>query len=139
MSLSIAPPVFPLTKPVFKFSQANPTSFSQASPTSFSLASPLPPSSTLSASSKLTPKLTVSTEQDSPDSVSSLGKRRQLKWKAAPSECPIHKDFTNFPYKKILRKRIRKGHAEVLVQWHPCSGCGTKWKNSWEPQENIQS
>ncbi|KAK2917140.1 hypothetical protein Q8A67_001514 [Cirrhinus molitorella] len=131
MALSIAPPVSPLIKPVFKFSQA--------SPTSFSLASPLPPSSTLSASSKLTPKLTVSTEQDSPDSVSSLGKRRQLKWKAAPSECPIHKDSTNFPYKKILRKRIREGHAEVLVQWHPCSGCGTKWKNSWEPQENIQS
>ncbi|KAF4109770.1 hypothetical protein G5714_009022 [Onychostoma macrolepis] len=54
-------------------------------------------------------------------------------------KCPIHKDSTSFPYQKILRKRIREGHVEVLVQWHPCSGCGMKWKNSWEPQENIQS
>ncbi len=71
MSISIAPQAYPLTQPVFKFSQP--------SPISSSLASPLPPASTLSAASKLTP---VPTDLGSPDSVS--GKKRQIKRKAEP-------------------------------------------------------
>ncbi|XP_051986454.1 uncharacterized protein LOC127646682 isoform X2 [Xyrauchen texanus] len=122
MSLSIAPPVSPLTLPVFISSQS--------SPLSSSLASPLPPASTCSK---------LSTELGSPGPVSSSRKKRQIKRKADHKECPMHKESTSFPYKKILRKRIREGHAEVLVQWHPCSGCGKKWKNSWEPRENFQS
>ncbi|XP_051968346.1 uncharacterized protein LOC127633349 [Xyrauchen texanus] len=108
MSLSIAPPVSPLTLPVFISSQS--------SPLSSSLASPLPPASTLSTCSKL------STELGSPGPVSSSRKKRQIKRKADHKECPMHKESTSFPYKKILRKRIREGHAEVLVQWHSCSG-----------------
>ncbi|XP_058641572.1 uncharacterized protein LOC131546197 [Onychostoma macrolepis] len=73
MSLSVAPQVSPLTQPVFKFSQP--------SRISSSLASPLPPASTLSAASKLT---AVPTELGSPDSVSSSGKKRQIKRKAEP-------------------------------------------------------
>ncbi|XP_065146139.1 uncharacterized protein [Paramisgurnus dabryanus] len=53
------------------------------------------------------------------------------------TECPVHHEASSFPYKKILRERIREGHEEVLVQWHPCSGCGAEWKNTWEPKENI--
>ncbi|KAK7120512.1 hypothetical protein R3I94_020499 [Phoxinus phoxinus] len=125
MSLSIAPPVSPLTHPVFNSSQSSPLSSSPASP--------LPPASTLSTCSKL------STELGSPGPISTSRKKRQIKRKADHKECPMHKESTSFPYKKILRKRIREGQAEVLVQWHPCSGCGKKWKNSWEPREFIQS
>ncbi|RXN24025.1 zinc finger BED domain-containing 4-like protein [Labeo rohita] len=79
--------------------------FSQPSPISSSLASPLPPAPILSASSKLNP---VSTELGRPDTVSYAQKKRQIKRKTEPKECPIHKDSTSFPYKKILRKRIRE-------------------------------
>ncbi|XP_040912700.1 uncharacterized protein LOC121194124 isoform X2 [Toxotes jaculatrix] len=94
-------------------------------------------SPTLSASSKLSSP--VSTQLDTPDSVSSSWKRTQARRKLDPSECPIHQGSTSFPYQKILGERIREGRAEVLVQWHPCSGCGEKWKNTWEPKENILS
>ncbi|XP_073728513.1 uncharacterized protein [Misgurnus anguillicaudatus] len=125
MPLSIAPLVSPQTHPVFKSSQSSSVSSSPASP--------LPPTSTLSTCSKL------STELGSLSPVSSSRKKGQIKRKADPKECPMHEESTSFPYKKILRKRIREGHTEVLVQWHPCSGCGKKWKNSWEPSGNIQS
>ncbi|XP_030260610.1 flocculation protein FLO11-like isoform X2 [Sparus aurata] len=66
-------------------------------------------------------------------------KNRRKRGMNQMSECPIHQGSSSFPYKKILRQRIREGRVEVLVQWHPCSGCGTKWKNSWEPKDNIQN
>ncbi|RXN12693.1 early nodulin 2 [Labeo rohita] len=97
LSLPVAPSVSTLTQSVLKFSQP--------SPISSSLASPLPPASILSASSKLNP---VSTELGSPDTVSYAQKKRQIKRKTEPKECPIHKDSTSFPYKTILRKRIRE-------------------------------
>ncbi|XP_040005046.1 flocculation protein FLO11-like isoform X3 [Xiphias gladius] len=116
-----------LTRPV---SSASPTP-----PVSSSLASPV--SSALSVSSKLSSP--VSTRLDTPDSLSSSWKRAQARRKLDPSECPIHQGSSSFPYKQILGERIREGRAEVLLQWYPCSGCGAKWKNTWEPKENILS
>ncbi|XP_048013222.1 uncharacterized protein LOC125246311 isoform X2 [Megalobrama amblycephala] len=123
VSLSVVPPLSSLTHPDFISSQS--------SPVSSSLSSALPSAPTLSTCSKLTP---VSTEQGTPDS----RRKKPTKRKENTCECPMHKDTTSFPYKKILRKRIREGHAEVLVQWYPCSGCGAEWENSWEPKENIE-
>ncbi|XP_063046017.1 basic-leucine zipper transcription factor A-like [Engraulis encrasicolus] len=35
---------------------------------------------------------------------------------------------------QILKKRtVEDGQEEVRVKWLPCSSCGAKWKNSWEP------
>ncbi|XP_051747514.1 uncharacterized protein LOC127511088 isoform X11 [Ctenopharyngodon idella] len=127
VSLPVVPPLSPLTHPDFISSQS--------SPVSSSLSSALPSAPTLSTCSKLTP---VSIEQSTPDSESSSRRKKRTRRKEDTCECPMHKDSTSFPYKKILRKRIREGHAEVLVQWYPCSGCGAKWENSWEPKENIE-
>ncbi|XP_051747502.1 uncharacterized protein LOC127511088 isoform X5 [Ctenopharyngodon idella] len=127
VSLPVVPPLSPLTHPDFISSQS--------SPVSSSLSSALPSAPTLSTCSKLTH---VSIEQGTPDSESSSRRKKRTRRKEDTCECPMHKDSTSFPYKKILRKRIREGHAEVLVQWYPCSGCGAKWENSWEPKENIE-
>ncbi|KAK9976696.1 hypothetical protein ABG768_021901 [Culter alburnus] len=127
VSLSVVPPLSSLTHPD--------VISSQSSPVSSSLSSALPSAPTLSTCSKLTP---VSIEQATPDSESSSRRKKTTKRKENTCECPVHEDSTSFPYKKILRKRIREGHAEVLVQWYPCSGCGAEWENSWEPKENIE-
>lgn len=44
-----------------------------------------------------------------------------------------------FPVEKILRWRNTKGQNEVRVKWMPCSLCGAKWKNTWEPAESFIS
>ncbi|KAI4874640.1 hypothetical protein NFI96_031124 [Prochilodus magdalenae] len=44
-----------------------------------------------------------------------------------------------FPVEKILRWRNTKGRNEVRVKWMPCTLCGAKWKNTWEPAESFTS
>ncbi|XP_023268282.1 uncharacterized protein LOC111659534 [Seriola lalandi dorsalis] len=117
-----------LTRPV--------SSSSLTQPASPSLVSPVSPTLSVSPKPSLSP---ASSQPDSPDSVSLSWTRTQERRRLDPSECPIHQRSTSFPYKKILGERIREGRAEVLVQWYPCSGCGAKWKNTWEPKENILS
>ncbi|XP_059211352.1 uncharacterized protein LOC131989986 isoform X2 [Centropristis striata] len=64
--------------------------------------------------------------------------RNKNKRKAYQNECPVHHGSTTFPYERILRERVREGHAEVFVRWSPCSGCGAKWEDTWEPKENFK-
>ncbi|XP_051802482.1 uncharacterized protein LOC127533437 [Acanthochromis polyacanthus] len=118
-------------------SPAPPVSTSPAPPVSMST-SPAPPVSTspappMSMSTSLVPP--VSTSLASPVATS---KQKRKSRNADPSECPVHQGSSVFPYKKILKKRLREGRVEVLVQWQPCSGCGAKWKNSWELQDNVE-
>ncbi|XP_062851708.1 zinc finger protein with KRAB and SCAN domains 5 [Trichomycterus rosablanca] len=44
-----------------------------------------------------------------------------------------------FPVEKILKWRNKKGQNEVRIKWMPCSLCGAKWKNTWEPAESFIS
>ncbi|KAK7163001.1 hypothetical protein R3I93_007137 [Phoxinus phoxinus] len=50
------------------------------------------------------------------------------------AECQVHPRLKTFPYDKIIRNRMSKeGVKEVKVRWKPCSGCGMKWTDTWEP------
>ncbi|KAA0722101.1 hypothetical protein E1301_Tti009151 [Triplophysa tibetana] len=42
-----------------------------------------------------------------------------------------------FPVEKILKSRNNKGKSEVQVKWMPCSLCGAKFQNTWEPAESF--
>ncbi|XP_059408591.1 zinc finger protein 577-like [Carassius carassius] len=42
-----------------------------------------------------------------------------------------------FPVENILRWRNNKGRNEVWVKWMPCTLCGAKFRNTWEPAENF--
>ncbi|KAL7877938.1 hypothetical protein SRHO_G00045810 [Serrasalmus rhombeus] len=65
--------------------------------------------------------------------LNSLSRKRKM------SDC--NHDVYNgvFPVEKILRWRNTKGRNEVRVKWMPCSLCGAKWKNTWEPAESFTS
>ncbi|XP_051553466.1 cortactin-binding protein 2-like isoform X2 [Myxocyprinus asiaticus] len=53
-------------------------------------------------------------------------------------ECTVHPAMDVFPYEEILEKRIRQdGECEVLIRWAPCPGCGLKWSDSWELEDNL--
>ncbi|XP_052458540.1 zinc finger protein with KRAB and SCAN domains 8 [Carassius gibelio] len=42
-----------------------------------------------------------------------------------------------FPVENILKWRNNKGRNEVWVKWMPCTLCGAKFRNTWEPAENF--
>ncbi|XP_051557098.1 uncharacterized protein LOC127442863 isoform X1 [Myxocyprinus asiaticus] len=53
-------------------------------------------------------------------------------------DCTVHPTMDVFPYEEILEKRIRQdGECEVLIRWAPCPGCGLKWNDSWELEDNL--
>ncbi|XP_051984266.1 uncharacterized protein LOC127644882 [Xyrauchen texanus] len=53
-------------------------------------------------------------------------------------DCTVHPAMDVFPYEEILEKRIRQdGECEVLIRWAPCPGCGLKWSDSWELEDNL--
>nr|XP_055045131.1 uncharacterized protein LOC129431316 isoform X2 [Misgurnus anguillicaudatus] len=55
-------------------------------------------------------------------------------------DCPVHLLKEHFPFVKTLGTRIAKnGNKETKVRWQPCSGCGVKWKDTWEPYELFHS
>ncbi|XP_077086570.1 uncharacterized protein LOC143738138 [Siphateles boraxobius] len=59
---------------------------------------------------------------------------KQRKWMYKQAECQVHPTLKTFPYDKIIRRRMSKeGVGEVKVRWKPCSGCGMKWTDTWEP------
>ncbi|XP_037398727.1 putative uncharacterized protein DDB_G0290521 [Pygocentrus nattereri] len=63
-------------------------------------------------------------------------KKRRIK--INPSECPVHTMADTYPVQKILSQRVSKeGTKEVKVRWQQCSGCGIKWKDTWEPFNEI--
>ncbi|XP_048105648.1 protein mel-28-like isoform X3 [Alosa alosa] len=49
-------------------------------------------------------------------------------------ECKHDVNGAFYPFEKILQRRTTvDGQEEVRVKWWPCSSCGAKWRNSWEP------
>ncbi|XP_056602656.1 uncharacterized protein LOC130419743 isoform X1 [Triplophysa dalaica] len=55
-------------------------------------------------------------------------------------DCPVHLNQEHFPVLKTLGVRISQhGEKEIKVRWQPCSGCGAKWKDTWEPYELFQT
>ncbi|KAG9278144.1 hypothetical protein AMEX_G3867 [Astyanax mexicanus] len=51
-----------------------------------------------------------------------------------PNDCPVHTVAETHPFEKILSQRVsEEGTKEVKVRWKQCSGCGIKWKDTWEP------
>ncbi|XP_072534324.1 uncharacterized protein [Salminus brasiliensis] len=65
--------------------------------------------------------------------LNSLSRKRKM------SDCDHDVHNGVFPVEKILRWRNTKGRNEVRVKWMPCSLCGAKWKNTWEPAESFIS
>ncbi|XP_028833959.1 uncharacterized protein LOC114789062 isoform X2 [Denticeps clupeoides] len=53
------------------------------------------------------------------------------------SECTHDVYGSVYPVEKILRRRLHEGRNEMRVKWQPCSLCGAKWKNTWEPAESL--
>ncbi|XP_077094628.1 uncharacterized protein LOC143746582 isoform X3 [Siphateles boraxobius] len=72
-----------------------------------------------------------------PDNSSTLIARtggKQRKWMYKQAECQVHPRLKTFPYDKIISRRMsNEGVREVNVRWKPCSGCGMKWTDTWEP------
>ncbi|KAG7507890.1 hypothetical protein JOB18_048072 [Solea senegalensis] len=50
----------------------------------------------------------------------------------------VHQGSSVFPYKKLLKQRVREGCVEVLVQWQPCSGCGANGKTPGRPKTTFK-
>ncbi|XP_053357370.1 zinc finger protein 510 [Clarias gariepinus] len=74
-----------------------------------------------------------SADEDLPKGLNSLSRKRKM------SDCS-HDIYNGvFPVEKILRWRNTKGRNEVRIKWMPCSLCGAKWKNTWEPAESFIS
>ncbi|XP_076150001.1 uncharacterized protein LOC143133919 isoform X2 [Alosa pseudoharengus] len=49
-------------------------------------------------------------------------------------ECKHDVNGALYPFEKIMQRRTTAdGQEEVRVKWWPCSSCGVKWRNSWEP------
>ncbi|KAL3040781.1 hypothetical protein OYC64_011724 [Pagothenia borchgrevinki] len=61
-----------------------------------------------------------------------LGPRRKKK----KSDCSYHTRLETFPIRSVIRERMRKGKAEMLVEWEPCPVCGKEWAHSWQPKNS---
>ncbi|KAK5880633.1 hypothetical protein CesoFtcFv8_023638 [Champsocephalus esox] len=42
-----------------------------------------------------------------------------------------------FHYNGIKDRRVEKGREEVMVCWLPCTSCGRKWEDTWEPASQF--
>ncbi|KAI5625027.1 hypothetical protein C0J50_15358, partial [Silurus asotus] len=72
-----------------------------------------------------------SASEDLTKGLNSLSRKRKI------SDCD-HDIYNGvFPVEKVLRWRNTKGRDEVRIKWMPCSLCGAKWKNTWEPAESF--
>ncbi|XP_072574321.1 uncharacterized protein [Paramormyrops kingsleyae] len=38
-----------------------------------------------------------------------------------------------YPFRTVLKKRVRKGISEQLLDWEPCPDCGKEFAPSWQP------
>ncbi|KAI9543813.1 hypothetical protein NQZ68_008861 [Dissostichus eleginoides] len=47
-------------------------------------------------------------------------------------DCSYHTHLEAFPIRSVIRERMRKGEAEMLVEWEPCPVCGKEWAHSWQ-------
>ncbi|XP_062377677.1 uncharacterized protein LOC134066362 isoform X3 [Sardina pilchardus] len=67
----------------------------------------------------------------------SAGKSEKIprkKRRISDPECKHDVNGALLPFDKIMQRRTTAdGKEEVRVKWWPCSSCGAKWRNSWEP------
>ncbi|RXN34880.1 early nodulin 2 [Labeo rohita] len=61
-----------------------------------------------------------------------------LSCKKRKSDCSYHTRLEAFPIRSVVRERVRKGKAEILVDWEPCPICGKEWAHSWQPKDSLQ-
>ncbi|XP_072556809.1 uncharacterized protein [Paramormyrops kingsleyae] len=46
--------------------------------------------------------------------------------------CTYHRKDP-YPFRTVLKKRVRKGISEQLLDWEPCPDCGKEFAPSWQP------
>ncbi|XP_068076101.1 uncharacterized protein [Danio rerio] len=133
-----------------------PTNSSSFSPPTSSYITPLPPASsyktllappptsltTTPTSSLSSPAVQCMTTDSGDSDLSSresvIKGGKQKKWIYKQAECQVHSNQKTFPYDRIVKRRMSKeGVEEARVRWKPCSGCGMKWKDSWEPLNHF--
>ncbi|RXN24391.1 Fc receptor 5 [Labeo rohita] len=51
------------------------------------------------------------------------GPRHMPKRKKPQKNCSYHTGLEAFPIRSVVRERVRKGKAEILVDWEPCPIC----------------
>ncbi|KAI4809192.1 hypothetical protein KUCAC02_018098 [Chaenocephalus aceratus] len=56
--------------------------------------------------------------------------------KKKKSDCSYHTRLETFPIRSIIKERMRKGKAEMLVEWEPCPVCGKEWAHSWHTKNS---
>ncbi|RXN07168.1 MORC family CW-type zinc finger 3-like protein [Labeo rohita] len=70
----------------------------------------------------LTPRCTLSTYAK--DFLQKIeGPRHMPKRKKPQKNCSYHTRLEAFPIRSVVRERVRKGKAEILVDWEPCPIC----------------
>nr|XP_055048136.1 uncharacterized protein LOC129433499 [Misgurnus anguillicaudatus] len=48
-------------------------------------------------------------------------------------DCPVHLLKEHFPFVKTMgTRKAKNGINKQRFRWQPCSGCGVKWKDTWE-------
>ncbi|XP_067293070.1 uncharacterized protein [Pseudorasbora parva] len=68
----------------------------------------------------------------------SEGPRNMPDKKKPQKNCSYHTRLEAFPIRSVVRERVRKGKAEILVDWQPCPVCGEEWAQSWQPKDFLQ-
>ncbi|XP_072573217.1 uncharacterized protein [Paramormyrops kingsleyae] len=68
----------------------------------------------------------------------SEGPRHMPKRKKLQKNCSYRTCLEAFPIRSVVRERVRKGKAEILVDWEPCPICGKEWAHSWQPKDSPQ-
>ncbi|XP_071060433.1 uncharacterized protein [Pseudochaenichthys georgianus] len=53
-------------------------------------------------------------------------------------DCSYHTHLEAFPIRSVISERMRKGEAEMLVEWEPCPICGKEWANSWQLKTSLE-
>ncbi|XP_047659935.1 uncharacterized protein LOC113653815 isoform X3 [Tachysurus fulvidraco] len=74
----------------------------------------------------------------SPKKKKSGGLRHMPERKKPQKNCSYHTRLETFPIRSVVRERVRKGKAEMLVDWEPCPVCGKEWAHSWQPKDSLQ-
>ncbi|XP_077102045.1 uncharacterized protein LOC143753536 isoform X1 [Siphateles boraxobius] len=67
------------------------------------------------------------------------GPRQMPERKRPQKNCSYHTRLEAFPIRSVVRERVRKGKAEMLVDWEPCPVCGEQWAQSWQPKDSLQN
>ena len=71
--------------------------------------------------------------ESKPKNIELNNKKRKL----IGDECCINKEDQLWVIKRILKKRCIKNKTSFLIEWDGRDKNGRKWKDSWEPEQNI--